>query len=114
MGEKTLPKLLVNTGDARKKINAQIEKGEKLREQKINSTEELKQAKRDCRNWSKSNKDTLLELFGPSSIVRNYNVFACCTAISSDFSTPFLAKEVMEQSRTWTDSISKRKHKGYL
>ena len=59
INESSLPKLLVNREEAYQQIEAQIEKGKKLRDREINSEKELKQAIEDCEDWVEYNKDIL-------------------------------------------------------
>ncbi len=104
MEEKTLPKLLVNREEAKKRIEEQIEKGKRLCEQKINSEKELEQAIKDCQKWSKSNEDILLKLFGPSPIEKKYKAFSYYTTINLDTSKPSRTKEAMNQFLMNVDS----------
>ena len=97
MKGKILPKLLVSGEDAKEKIEAQIEKGEKFRGKKIDSTKELEQVIRNCQRWSKSNEDILLKLFGESAIEKEYKVFSYYTDINLDTSTPSRTKEQFTQ-----------------
>ena len=73
MAETTLPKLLVNRDEANQKIQAQIEKGQQLRVRRIDSYDELEDARADFFNWSEYNEKLLLVLFDDSSIVDVYN-----------------------------------------
>ena len=63
MAETTLPKLLVSREEARQKIQAQIEKGEQLHNQQIDSYDDLNEAQLESNNWSRYNTDLLIRLF---------------------------------------------------
>ena len=71
-----LPNLVVSKEEAEKKIQSQIEKGQLLRDMKIDSETELKKAKEDSINWSRYNEKLLLKLFDTSSISDEYA--RCC------------------------------------
>lgn len=68
MAETTLPKLLVSREEARQKIEAQIEKGQQLRDQSIDSHNELEEARVESEKWSAYNGTLLLSLFDNTSI----------------------------------------------
>ena len=74
MAETNPLKLRVSREEARQKIQAQIEKGQKLRNREIRSEEELRQAWNKHRNWSDYNK-TLLSSLSTSSLVDEYDRF---------------------------------------
>ena len=52
MAETTQPKLRVNEEEARQKIQVRIEKGQQLRDQSIDSYNELEEARAESRKWS--------------------------------------------------------------
>ena len=63
MEEIDLPKLRVIRKEAKDKIQAQIVKGELLRDRQICSEDELDKSGIEANNWSKYNRDLLLKLF---------------------------------------------------
>ena len=71
MAETTLPKLRVSREEARQKIQMQIEKGQQLRDQSIDSDDELEEARAESRKWSDYNKTLLLKLFDNTSIAED-------------------------------------------
>ena len=71
MAETTLPKLRVSREEAHQQIEAQIEKGQQLHAQQINSDDELTEARRESRKWSDYNKTLLLKLFDNTSIAED-------------------------------------------
>ena len=71
MAETTLPKLRVSREEARQKIEAQIEKGQRLRTWRINSDNELHKADMAAKNWSKYNEILLSQLFVDTSLAEN-------------------------------------------
>ena len=75
MEENTLPKLLVSKKEAEKKIQEQIDKGQQLHNQQIDSKEELDKAKADFNNWSNYNETLLSKLFSNSSIALRYSFY---------------------------------------
>ena len=72
MEEKTLPKLLVSKEEAEKKIQERIEKGQKIRNQSIDSEHELDTVGKEAINWSKFNTDLLIRLFDNLSLKDEY------------------------------------------
>ena len=84
MEEKTPPKLLVSGEETYQQIEAQIEKGKKLRDREIDSERELKHAIEDCENWVEYNKDMLSKLFNDPSIAKTYSTFFYYTYIRLD------------------------------
>ena len=72
MAETTLPKLRVSREVARQKIQARIEKGQQLRDQRIDyqldSYDGLEEARTESIKWSDYNKPLLLKLFDNPSI----------------------------------------------
>ena len=68
MAETTLPKLRVNREEARQQIEAQIEKGQQLRNKKMPSDDELEKARAESKKWSDYNETLLLRLFDNTSI----------------------------------------------
>ena len=93
MEEKVLPNLIVKREEAYKQIDAQIEKGKKLRDREINSERELKQSIKYCDNWIEYNKDVLLSLFNDSSISKKYYTFSYHTHIQLDTENLFRTKD---------------------
>ena len=76
MAETNLPKLRVSEKEARQKIEAQIEKGQQLRNKEISSDDELEKARAEIEKWSDYNKTLLLRLFDNTSIAESeYIVF---------------------------------------
>ena len=71
MAATTLPKLLKSREEARQKIQMQIEKGQQLRDQSIDSDDELEEARAESRKWSDYNKTLLLKLFDNMSIAED-------------------------------------------
>ena len=68
MAETTQPKLRVSREEARQKIEAQIEKGQQLRDQSIDSDDELEEARAASEKWSAYNRTLLSSLFDNTSI----------------------------------------------
>ncbi len=68
-------KLLVSREEANRKIQARIEKGQKLHDRRINSVGELEIAIMDAQNWSDYNRDLEVSLFGNSVIESRYMRF---------------------------------------
>ena len=68
MTETTLPKLLVSKEEARQQIEAQIGKGQQLRNKEIRSDDELEKARAESEKWSDYNKTLLLRLFDNTSV----------------------------------------------
>ena len=68
MAETNLPKLRVSEKEARQKIEAQIEKGQQLRNQDIRLPSELEETRTESIKWSDYNKTLLLKLFDNTSI----------------------------------------------
>ena len=73
MEEKTPPKLLVSGEETYQQIEAQIEKGKKLRDTQIDLQDELSRARKDHGNWSQYNKVLLLKIFDTSTITDKYD-----------------------------------------
>ena len=65
------PQLLKSREEARQKIQMQIEKGQQLRDQSIDSDDELEEARAESRKWSDYNKTLLLKLFDNTSIAED-------------------------------------------
>ena len=72
MQEKILSRLLVAKKEACQRIRLQIEKGEKLRDQSINSESQLDEVGAESNNWSKYNTDLLIKLFDSSALADEY------------------------------------------
>ena len=70
MEEKILPKLLMKQEEAEAKIQARIVEGKQLLDQPIQSEDELKEAEKKGKRWSKYNEDLLLGLFSDTSTLR--------------------------------------------
>ena len=64
----SLPNLVESRQTAYQKIQAQIVKGQKLRDQTIHSEDELEKARAESEKWSEYNKQLLSRLFTDSSI----------------------------------------------
>lgn len=71
--KQSLPNLVVKEGEARKKIQERIDKGQELRDQPICSEPELEEAKAEYVNWSDYNSTLLLKLFDDSSLANKYS-----------------------------------------
>jgi hypothetical protein len=113
MQEKTLPKLLVNREKAYQQIEAQIEKGKKLRDQLIDSVDQLEKVGLESENWSKYNTDLLTTLFENSKPVSTYKNFHFnrysydeMEDIGSFYSVNFLDYHLDEYQTDMTESIS--------
>ncbi len=65
---KSQPSLLESRQEACQKIQAQIMKGQELRNQTIHSKDELEKARAESKKWSEYNKQLLSRLFTDSSI----------------------------------------------
>ncbi|MDE0423236.1 MAG: nucleotide-binding protein [Candidatus Poribacteria bacterium] len=76
MEEKTLPKLRESREEAEKKIQERIEKGQQLRDRQIDSRNEYSLALNAHGNWSRHNKNLLLQLFDGSLVAEEYA--RCC------------------------------------
>ena len=108
MTETTLPKLLVSKEEARQQIEAQIEKGQQLHAQQINSDDQLTEARRESRKWSDYNKTLLLRLFDNESIAEDaYTDFNAIRPIllTSSGPTP-LSDELRRYQNTMSSSIN--------
>lgn len=68
----SLPNLLVSRTEAEQKIRNQIEKGCKIRDSKIGSEQDLKEARSERSRWSDYNRDLLARLFDDTSISEQY------------------------------------------
>ena len=71
MAETTLPKLRVSREEAHQKIEVQIEKGQQLHAQRIDSDGGLEEARTESIKWSDYNKTLLLRLFDNTSVVED-------------------------------------------
>ena len=71
MAETVLPKLRVSREETHQQIEEQIEKGQQLHAQQINSDGELTEARMESRKWSDYNKTLLLKLFDNTSIAED-------------------------------------------
>jgi predicted nucleotide-binding protein len=70
--DKTLPKLCGTTEEAHEKIQERIDKGQQLRDRQIDSRDEYSRALSDHGNWSRHNKNLLLQLFDGSLFAEEY------------------------------------------
>ncbi len=68
MEQHNIPKLRVSREEATKRIQAQIEEGQKLLNRNIDSDNEMDKAGMQANNWSKFNTDLLALLFAPVPI----------------------------------------------
>ena len=75
MAETTRLKLLVSKEEARQKIEVQIERGQQLRAQRIDSYDELDKVGLEANNWSKYNTNLLIVLFDTPIPVDEYTNF---------------------------------------
>ena len=71
MAETTLPRLRVSIEKARQQIETQIEKGQQLHTQQINSEGELEEARAESEKWSAYNRRLLLSLFDNTSVAED-------------------------------------------
>ena len=85
MEETKLPILLVSREEAEKKIQDQIDKGQQLGGQQINTKDELDKAQADFQSWSDFNKKLLSKLFNNSLITDDY--FSISDVESYEYST---------------------------
>lgn len=75
MQERTLPKLLINTEAAKKKIQERIDKGQTLLNRQIDSEDELDIVGKEANNWSRYNNDLLITIFGNFALADQYQNF---------------------------------------
>lgn len=87
MAKQNLPRLLVSRTEARKGLQAQIEKGEKLCAQTISSQEELSQAKDDFSNWSIFNETLLKKYYSDISVADSYHSLHTAGDVMNVFDT---------------------------
>ena len=87
MQKQNLPRLLVTRTEARKGLQAQIEKGEKLSAQTINSQEKLSQAQDDFSNWSIFNETLLKKFFSDTSVADSYHSLHTAGFVTRSFET---------------------------
>ena len=108
MTETTLPKLRVSREEARQKIEAQIEKGQQLHAQQINSDYELTEARRESRKWSDYNKTLLLKLFDNASIAEDaYTDFnAIRPILVASSGSRSLSDELRDDLRRYQNTMS--------
>ena len=75
MAETTQPKLRVSREEVHQKIQAQIERGQQLRDQRLDSQMDsydgLEEARTESKKWSKYNEILLTRLFDDTSIAEN-------------------------------------------
>ena len=75
MAETVLPKLRVSREEAYQKIQVQIEKGQQLRDQRMDSRldsyDRLEEARTESKKWSRYNEILLTRLFDNTSITEN-------------------------------------------
>lgn len=75
MAETTLPKLRVSREEAYQKIQVQIERGQQLRDRRLDSQMDsydgLEEARTESKKWSKYNEILLTRLFDDTSIAEN-------------------------------------------
>ena len=108
MEEIDLPKLRVSRKEAKNKIQAQIEKGELLRDRQICSEDELNKARLEAENWTKYNKDLLIKLFNHPLISNDYmGIYhrGLSDYQSSVYPAPDLQHKVNEYQKDMADSI---------
>jgi hypothetical protein len=67
------PRLTVPRDEAAIKINAQIEKGLRLKETAIQSEDDLRKARAEKLKWSQYNIELLTRLFDNPSVAQEYN-----------------------------------------
>lgn len=68
-------KLKITVDEAREKITERIEKGKRLLQVQIESSEQLKQARNEYYKWSGYNTELLKQLFSNESIAQEYDWF---------------------------------------
>lgn len=87
MQKQNLPRLLLTRTEARKGLQAQIEKGEKLSAQTISSQEKLSQAQDDFSNWSIFNETLLKKFFSDTSVADSYHSLHTTAFVIRSFET---------------------------
>ena len=87
MEGKSLLTLCVSREEADQKIQEQIAKGQSLHDYPIGTQDALDQALENHKNWSKDNKDLLLELFYSSSVADEYTHFSDGVSMTSTTSS---------------------------
>ena len=117
MTETTRPKLLVSRDEADKKIERQIEEGQRLHDQQITSDDELNHAIMDSDNWSIYNMELLRKLFDISAPADQHTNFDYSRLDDEqiydrrmfDMHVPDLEDEVKEYQECMARSISSLK-----
>ena len=112
--ETTLPKLLVSREEADKKIQAQIEKGQQLRDLSIDSDDELHKICMEANNWSKYNTNLLIRLFDNPTpaeyIIYHYRRFSFDDIDNILLMNPYISDfhkyQISEYQTSMTDSIT--------
>ena len=69
------PSLTEPRASAAQKIQAQIEKGQQLRNKELRTKDALKEVRLECSKWSRYNKELLLRLFDNSTMADEYDRF---------------------------------------
>ena len=87
MEGKSLLTLCVSREEADQKIQEQIAEGQSLHDYPIGTQDSLDQALENHKNWSKDNKDLLLELFYSSSVADEYTRFSDGVSMTSTTSS---------------------------
>jgi len=67
------PNLVVPREEAEQRIKTQVEKGRDIKDQGINSEEDLQKCRAEQSKWSKYNTELLTRLFDNDSIAKEYN-----------------------------------------
>ena len=117
MAETTVPKLRVSRDEADKKIERQIEEGQRLHDQQISSEDELNYAIMDSDNWSIYNIELLRKLFDISAPADQHTKFDYSRLDDEeiydrrmlDMHVPDLEDEVKEYQESMARSISSLK-----
>ena len=116
MEEIDLPKLRVSKIDAKNKLQAQIDKGELLRDRQICSGDELDKSGMEANNWSRYNKDLLMKLFVNLSEdeYKNFHYYRLSyhemeDRINAGFPTNWQYRVDEEYQRDMSDSINSLK-----
>ena len=117
MAETTVPKLRVSRDEADKKMERQIEEGQRLHDQQISSEDELNYAIMDSDNWSIYNIELLRKLFDISAPADQHTKFDYLRLDDEeiydrrmlDMHVPDLEDEVKEYQESMARSISSLK-----
>ena len=84
--EKTLPKLLVSREKAEEKIQEQIQKGQQIIKQSVDTKAKSIQVLEDFGRWLQYNKSLLLKLFDTQSMADEYTKICGSAMLSNSYS----------------------------